>query len=71
MSLGAARLLTGTYFVLMLVFVTWPGMVPFARTFPLILGLPFSFAWVAFWIAGAVLVLWGLDRVERRYREED
>ena len=68
MRLGTARILTGTYFVLMMVFVTWPGMVPFARVRPLVLGLPFSFFWIALWIAGSVLALWGLDRVEGRHR---
>ncbi|MDX1494089.1 MAG: DUF3311 domain-containing protein [Longimicrobiales bacterium] len=69
MKLTTARTLAGVYFVLMLVFVTWPGLVPFSRVEPLILGLPFSMAWIAAWIAGSVLVLWGLDRVEGRYRE--
>lgn len=71
MKLTTARVLTGAYFVLMLVFVTWPGMVPFARVQPLILGLPFAFAWVAAWILGAVFVLVGLDRVEKRHRRDD
>jgi hypothetical protein len=69
MSLRTARALTGTYFVLMLFFVTWPGFVPFAGPEPFILGLPFSLAWVAGWIAGSVLVLTLLDRVEKRYRD--
>lgn len=71
MSLRAARILAGTYLVLMVIFVTWPGMVPFARIRPLILGLPFSFAWVAGWVLGALFVLLALDRVERRHREDD
>jgi hypothetical protein len=70
-SLRAARLLTGGYFLLMLVFTTWPGAVPFARIRPLVLGLPFSFAWVAGWILGAVFVLVALDRVEKRHRTDD
>ena len=53
-----------------LVSVTWPGLVPFARIRPLILGLPFSMAWIAAWIAGSVIVLFLLDRVERRYRPD-
>lgn len=70
MSLRTARLLTGAYLVLMAVAVTWPGMVPFARFEPQVLGLPFAFFWVAAWIALAVPVLWVLDRVESRYRDE-
>lgn len=69
-SLRTARTLTGTYFVLMLVFVTWPGLVPFARVHPLILGLPFSMAWIGAWIAGSVIVLYLLDGVEKRHRDD-
>lgn len=68
MSLRTARLLAGVYFVVALVVVTWPGMVPFARIRPFVFGLPFAFFWVAAWIAGAVPVLYLLDRVERRSR---
>jgi hypothetical protein len=55
----------------MLLVVTWPGALPFARVRPLILGLPFSLAWVSAWILGSIAVLWGVDRVERRHREDD
>jgi hypothetical protein len=68
MTLRAARLLTGTYLILMAVAVTWPGMVPFARIRPMVFGLPFSFFWPAAWIAAAVPILYALDRVERRHR---
>ncbi len=71
MSLRTARALTGLYFLAMLVVVTWPGALPFVRVRPFILGLPFGFAWIAGWILGAVFVLWGLDRVEGRYRDGD
>jgi hypothetical protein len=68
MSLRTARALTAVYFTAMTVFVTWPGLVPFARIRPLVLGLPFSMAWIAAWVAASVVVLFLLDRVERRYR---
>ena len=68
MSLGTARALSVVYFLAMLIFVTWPGIVPFARAEPLIFGLPFAMAWIALWICGAVIVLTLLDRVEKRYR---
>ena len=71
MKLRTSRVLVAGYFALMLVFVTWPGMVPFARIRPLVLGLPFGFAWIALWIVGAVLVLWAADRVESRHRADD
>jgi hypothetical protein len=70
MSLKTARGLTVGYLVLAMIFVTWPGLVPFARVEPLILGLPFSMAWIAGWITGVVPVLSLLDRVERRYRRQ-
>lgn len=68
MSLRTARTLTALYLAAMLIAVTWPGLVPFARVEPLILGLPLSLAWIAAWVAGTVVVLYLLDRVERRYR---
>ena len=71
MSLRTARALAVAYFVLAMVAVTWPGLVPFARIEPLIFGLPFSMAWIAAWISGSVVVLYLLDRVERRFRNED
>lgn len=71
MSLKTARILAGTYFTLMAVVVTWPGMVPFGRVRPLVLGLPFSLFWVAAWITVSVAVLYLLDRVERRFRDEE
>lgn len=71
MSLRGARVLAGGYFLLMLVSTTWPGAVPFSRIRPFVLGLPFSFAWVAGWILGSVFVLVALDRVEKRYRTDD
>ena len=70
MSLRTARALAGTYFVLMAIFVTWPGLTPFARIEPLVLGLPFGMAWIAGWVAASAVVLTLLDRVEKRYREE-
>ncbi len=69
MKLKTARALTGAYLIAAMFFVTWPGFVPFARVEPKILGLPFSMAWVAGWVAGVAVVLTLLDRVERRHRE--
>lgn len=71
MKLRTSRILVAGYFAVMLVVVTWPGMLPFARIRPLILGLPFSFAWIALWVLGSVLVLWGADRVEARHRSAE
>lgn len=68
MSLRTARALAIGYFIVALIAVTWPVMVPFARIHPLILGLPFGMGWIMLWVIGAPLVLWLLDRVERRHR---
>jgi hypothetical protein len=69
MKLRTARMLTGAYLVAALVFVTWPGLLPFARIEPLVLGLPFSMAWIAGWVIGVLVVLVLLDKVEKRYRD--
>ena len=69
MSLRTARTLTAVYFFAMLIAVTWPGLIPFSRIWPLVLGLPFSMAWIAIWIAGSVLVIYLLDQVEKQHRE--
>ena len=71
MSLKTARALTGLYFVLMAFALTWPGFVPFARVKPFVLGLPFAMAFIAAWISGSVVVLVLLDRVEKRYRDQE
>ena len=70
MRLGTARALAIGYFLAMAAAVTWPGLVPFSRIRPFLLGLPFSMAWIAAWVAGSVLVLWALERVEKRHRRE-
>lgn len=69
MSLRTARIGAWAYLILMAIAVTWPGQVPFARIRPMVFGLPFSMFWPAAWIAFAVPVLYGLDRVERRHRD--
>lgn len=70
MRVSTARALTVAFFLLYAVAVTWPGAVPFNRVRPLVLGLPFSMAWVAAWVAAGGVVLWLLDRVEARERED-
>jgi preprotein translocase subunit SecY len=66
LSVRTARVLAVAYFVLFAAAVTWPGMVPFNRIRPLILGLPFSLAWIALWVTGGVFVLWMLHVAERK-----
>jgi len=52
------------FFLLFLLAVTWPGMIPGNRIFPLVLGLPFSMVWIASWVVLSFLVLILLDREE-------
>ena len=69
MSVRFARAVAITFLVAYAGAVTWPGMVPFNRIRPLVLGLPFSLVWIAVWIIGGCLVLWMLDSVESAERE--
>lgn len=66
MTARRARLLAFAYFALFAAAVTWPGVVPFNRIRPLVLGLPLSMAWEAFWIVGGLLVLWLVYKTEAR-----
>ena len=54
------------FFLLYTLAVAGPGLLPFNRIRPLVLGLPFSMAWIVGWVlaAGAVLV-WLEARQER------
>lgn len=70
MTLRTARVLTALYFAAMAVFVTWPGLVPFSGPFPLVLGMPLSMTWIAGWVGGSAVVLFLLDRVEARHRDD-
>lgn len=66
MSKRAVRTLAAVFFALNALAVTWPGFTPFNRVHPLVLGLPFSLAWIASWVLLSMVVLWIVDRVERR-----
>lgn len=59
------------FFLLFLLAVTWPGMIPGNRIFPLVLGLPFSMVWIASWVVLSFLVLLLLDREEGKARHPD
>ena len=71
MNVRLVRWATAIFFLLFVLAVTWPGMVPFNRIHPLILGLPFSMFWIAFWVFCSFLVLLFVDRVEGRARKGD
>ena len=55
-----ARIVTYVYFGTMATVLTFPGIQPFNRIEPTVFGLPFVFAWVLGWVAGAVGVFWFL-----------
>jgi hypothetical protein len=63
-SRRAARILFVCFFLAYAGAVTWPGLLPFNRVRPFVLGLPFSFAWVALWIVLGFLVFLTVDRTE-------
>ena len=50
------------YFAAMAVAVTFPGIGPANRIRPLVLGIPFVFAWVLSWVAGSILIFFILYR---------
>ncbi len=56
------------FFLLFIIAVTWPGMTPGNRIFPLILGLPFSMVWIAAWVVLSFLILVAVDSAEGRAR---
>ncbi len=63
---SAVRILAALYFALMAIAVTFPGVRPFNTIRPMILGLPFSFAWVVGWVIGAGIVFYLVYLVENR-----
>jgi hypothetical protein len=69
-TLRTLRALTAAFFLCFAALVTWPGYVPFNRVEPLILGLPFSMAWIALWVVLSAVALYLLDRAEQRKRED-
>ena len=71
MSVSLARFLTALFFALFVLAVTWPGMVPFNRIEPLVLGLPFSMVWIAGWVLASFFVLLLVDWAEGLNRGEE
>ncbi len=71
MRTTGGKLIFWTYLVLSAIAITWPGMLPFDRIRPLVLGLPFSLFWVAVWVALGGVALWAVDRLEARHRGGD
>lgn len=51
------------FFLLFTVAMTWPGLIPFNRVEPMVLGLPFTMAWIALWVVLSFVVLILVDRL--------
>jgi hypothetical protein len=66
MSVRTARRVVFVLLGLYVVFLTYPGLIPFNRIRPLVFGLPFVLFWIALWIVlvGAGFLL--LDAAETR-----
>lgn len=59
------------FFIVFVIAVTWPGMLPFNRIEPLVLGLPFSMVWIALWVVLSFFALLILDLAEGEARREE
>jgi hypothetical protein len=71
MNLLWVRRLAAVFFLLFVVAVTWPGMLPFNRIQPLVFGLPFSMFWIALWVFCSFLVFLLVDRIETKAQGGD
>lgn len=58
------RVLLALFFALYLLALGWPGVLPFNRVEPFVLGLPFVFFWVTLWVVMGGVALWLLYRHE-------
>jgi hypothetical protein len=66
MSVRHARRLVFVLLALYAVALTWPGLVPFNRVRPLVLGLPFVMFWLVLWILVVGVGLALLNAAESR-----
>ena len=71
MSRRCALALFWGYVVFAAFFLTFPGVLPFNRLLPLVLGMPFVLGWVAFWVALAFFVFSAVDRALARLRHQE
>lgn len=71
MDARTARRLAVGYFVAYTVALTYPGLAPFNRIRPFVLGLPFSVFWVVLWVALSCVPLWWVRRAERAAGREE
>jgi hypothetical protein len=69
MTVRSARALVIAYITAYAIVLIYPGILPFNRIRPFILGMPFVLVWVAGWVGLGVIVLHVLERAKSR--EED
>lgn len=65
MSPRTARRATAAFFLVYAVATTYPGLLPFNRARPFILGVPFTLFWVALWVVLGLVMFLVLDRSRR------
>ncbi len=70
MSLRWTRWAVAAFLLFFVFVVTWPGILPFNRVEPRILGMPFVMAWHAGLLVLTGIVLYLVDRVESRERKK-
>jgi hypothetical protein len=66
MSVAAARRLVFGVLAMYVVMLTWPGVVPFNRIEPRVLGLPFIMIWISAWVVLTGVALALLHAAETR-----
>ncbi|MCC5867841.1 MAG: hypothetical protein JJU27_04950 [Gammaproteobacteria bacterium] len=71
MTTKAVRRGVVSFFLVYLLAVTWPLATLFGSAEPMILGLPFSMAWVTAWILMGFVALLILDHFECREEDRD
>lgn len=47
------------------------GIVLANRVQPLVLGVPFLFAWIAAWVVGTSVVMWWILRLDRAHERDE
>ena len=66
MKLKVVRAATVAFLLLDGFLAMWPGLLPFNRVQPFVLGLPFVMAWLTLLLLLVGVALWMLEVAERR-----
>jgi TRAP-type C4-dicarboxylate transport system permease small subunit len=70
-SVRRSRIIFTVFFLILTIFLIWPGYSLFSSAEPLILGLPLSFAWVTFCTIVGFIALLFLYVTDIRREEAD